>query len=80
MFDHELALLHQDVAATVGREFESAVEDCVRHARAFAASDDRDFVQGIVDDVQQLFHDTFVDTSWPQCPRHANHPLWFRDG
>jgi hypothetical protein len=22
----------------------------------------------------------FIDTSWPTCPRHRRHPLWFRDG
>jgi hypothetical protein len=29
-----------------------------------------------VEDLQQQLHDTFVDTSWPPCPRHPNHPLW----
>jgi hypothetical protein len=34
----------------------------------------------VVDDVQQWLHDAFVDTSWPTCPDHPNHPLWYSDG
>jgi hypothetical protein len=34
----------------------------------------------LVNDVQQYFHDTFVDTTWPACPRHPRHPLWYRAG
>ena len=34
----------------------------------------------LVEDVQQDFHDLFVDVTWPACPRHPNHPLWYRDG
>jgi hypothetical protein len=34
----------------------------------------------LAEDVQQEIHDTFVDTSWPACPRHGRHPLWYRDG
>jgi hypothetical protein len=30
--------------------------------------------------VQQELHDSFVDTSWPQCPEHSNHPLWYWSG
>lgn len=26
--------------------------------------------------VQQWLHDTFLDTTWPQCPEHRRHPLW----
>lgn len=34
----------------------------------------------MVEDVQQSFMDTFIDMSWPACPRHPNHPMWFHDG
>jgi hypothetical protein len=33
-----------------------------------------------VDDVQQSFHDMFVDTTWPRCPDHPNHPVWYWEG
>jgi len=38
------------------------------------------YVDGVVDDVQQYFHAALVDTTWPACPHHPNHPLWFSDG
>jgi hypothetical protein len=37
-------------------------------------------VAGAVEDLQQYLHDTFVDTSWPPCPRHPNHPMWLAEG
>ena len=33
------------------------------------------FDQKVVDDFQQLVHDENLDTTWPACPRHPNHPL-----
>jgi hypothetical protein len=39
-----------------------------------------ELVVGAVEDLQQRLHDTFVDTSWPPCPRHPNHPLWLGEG
>ena len=33
-----------------------------------------------MDDTQQAFMDCFIDVTWPSCPRHPNHPLWYRDG
>lgn len=38
-----------------------------------------DVVVKAVEDLQQYLHDTFVDTSWPPCPRHPNHPLWLEE-
>ena len=35
-------------------------------------------VQKVVEDVQQRLQDEFVDTTWPACPRHPNHPLDFK--
>jgi hypothetical protein len=37
-------------------------------------------VVGAVEDLQQDLHDTFVDTSWPPCPRHPHHPMWLGEG
>ena len=36
--------------------------------------------QRLVDEVQQDYHDLFIDTTWPACPKHPNHPLWYHDG
>jgi hypothetical protein len=44
------------------------------------ATDPADFEQRVVDDVQQFVHDSFADTSWPACPEHPTHPLWFSEG
>jgi hypothetical protein len=30
----------------------------------------------LAEDIQQQLHDTFVDTTWPACPLHPQHPLW----
>jgi hypothetical protein len=35
-----------------------------------------DLVAEAVEQLQQRLHDTFVDTTWPACPRHRRHPLW----
>jgi hypothetical protein len=71
--------LMQDLAATTGSRHEAIVEDDAAHGRGF----DREageYVQHVVDDVQQHLHDLRIDTTWPRCPRHRRHPLWFRDG
>jgi hypothetical protein len=72
-------LLAADVAATLGGGQQDVVAAEVPGALEFTDSVE-DFSQRLADDVQQVFHDTFADTTWPACPRHPNHPLWFRDG
>lgn len=72
-------LLEQDIVGTIGPGQNSVVEEAVTRIRLFA-EDPADFEQRVVDDVQQYLHDTFVDTSWPACPEHPNHPLWFSEG
>src|SRR5437763_12501748 len=37
----------------------------------------RAFDRSVVDGVQQTAHDLFWDTTWPACPRHPQHPLWY---
>jgi hypothetical protein len=75
--DDILPLLQRDVAATLGPTHVQVI--------AGIAADVRELhVKGegakVVNDVQEYFHDTFVDTVWPACPRHTKHPLWYRDG
>lgn len=36
------------------------------------------FEREAVDRFQQAVHDLHLDTTWPACPRHPNHPLWYR--
>ncbi len=72
-------LLTRDVVATVGAGHEGAIGEAASKAQALAVEAD-EYAQRLVDDVQQYFHDTFVDTTWPRCPRHPNHPMWFHGG
>jgi hypothetical protein len=51
-----------------------------RRGGSYTDDDAGDYVQKVVDDVQQHLHDLRIDTTWPRCPRHLRHPLWFRDG
>jgi hypothetical protein len=72
--------LNRDVLATLGAPHDSAVGMFAAAIRDWYQGDPDSYVQHVVDEVQQHFHDTFIDTSWPSCPRHPNHPLWLRDG
>ena len=35
------------------------------------------FDREVVDRFQQDVHDEHWDTTWPACPHHPNHPLWY---
>ncbi len=37
------------------------------------------FDRAVVNNFQQDVHDEHWDTTWPTCPRHPNHPLWYDD-
>ena len=70
-------LLQRDVRATLGSAHRQLIADIVADVQQLDVDDK---AEKVVNDVQQHFHDTFVDTTWPSCPRHAKHPLWYRDG
>ena len=74
-----VGLLTQDVASTTGPGFENFVVESASRHRLFI-DDVVEYQQRVIDDVQQRFHDEFVDTTWPTCPRHPNHPLWCSGG
>ena len=74
-----VALLTQDVVATLGPRHVAIVTAAAMHIRQFYDDYD-DYLQRVIDEVQQEVHDCFIDTAWPACPRHPNHPLWLRDG
>ena len=67
-------LLRRDVESTVGPGYEADI-------RYYAASKrELDYPELywelVVESVQQEFHDCFIHTTWPPCPRHHRHPLW----
>src|SRR5687767_3692426 len=72
-----IRLLRRDVLATVGAEHDAEVQRLAANVLEFREPDDA--ADKIVEDVQQYLHDTFVDTTWPTCPRHLQHPMWFHD-
>jgi len=76
-FDAIVRLLARDVTATLGDRYVPVVwyfADNVRQLKGHDPSDK------CIEDVQQYFQDTFVDTTWPSCPQHPNHPLNYADG
>ncbi len=74
-----LNALRRDLAATGLAERVAWVNVAAANAAEFV-EDPVDLVQKVVDDVQQRLQDEFVDTTWPACPHHPNHPLEYSDG
>ena len=74
-----VSLLRADVEATIGPGHDGAIVGAAARRRRYADVGG-EYVGNVVDDVQQHFHDARVDTTWPRCPHHPNHPLWFSDG
>jgi hypothetical protein len=76
-----------DVVTRLSRDVEgwglTSHLEWVRHeatnARSFV-TDPTWFEEKVVEDLQQRFMDEFVDTTWPRCPRHFRHPLWYHNG
>lgn len=75
--DRAARLLAADVRATLGETHVRVVWSCARDAQSLEVDDAS---WRLIDNVQQDFQDTFVDTTWPACPRHPNHPLEHADG
>lgn len=82
------ALVGRDLTATLGFPSETAEALARREAGAAAEImnewDDDDvswplFLARVVEESQRWLHDTFLDTTWPACPAHRNHPLWLND-
>ncbi|MEO7192617.1 MAG: hypothetical protein ABI051_16315 [Vicinamibacterales bacterium] len=71
-----IELLQRDVIGTIGEAHAAYTLHRAAELRAMGLASD----EKLVEDVQQEIHDTFVDTSWPECPRHGKHPLWYRAG
>ena len=72
-----LTLLERDISRTVGDRYRHRVREAAANVETLDIADGD---EKLIEDVQQVLHDEFVDTSWPRCPRHHRHPLWYRDG
>jgi hypothetical protein len=81
-----VALITHDVEATLGSGQESVIRDEASTHRAFFNEPDTielnadEYLEKVAEEVQQYFHDCFVDITWPACPFHRRHPLWLHDG
>ena len=71
-----LPLLQRDVAATLGGAHRELIDSIAADVRELHVANEP---EKVVNDVQQYFHDTLGDSTWPACPRHSKHPLWYRD-
>jgi hypothetical protein len=76
-FDDVVSLLARDVRTTLGDPHRQLIEGIVADVQELNVADK---AEKVVNDVQQHFHDSFVDPTWPACPRHPHHPLWYRHG
>jgi hypothetical protein len=73
------ARLRRDLRATLGDEHAAIVHDETSHLQA-EAGDAEEYADRAVTNVQECVQEWFIDTTWPRCPRHLRHPLWYRDG
>lgn len=76
--DRIVRLLSRDLAATIGPGHEDLAARNASRVRQYVDDPD-EYVARVVDDTQQGIHDLRIDTTWPECPRHQRHPLWFHD-
>ena len=74
-----VTLLTRDVEVSIGDGYRELIESIAKSARQFCADRDR-YIDKVVEDVQQYFHDCRIDIVWPACPNHPNHPMWFDEG
>lgn len=67
-----------DVLAVAENMDENNAQVWLAHGNSLAEVQ-ADFDRGVVENFQQNVHDSHWDTTWPACPRHRNHPLWYRE-
>ena len=75
----QLDRLRRDLRATGHGGLEWIVAKEAQNVATFA-TDATWYVSKVVEDVQQRLQDEHIDTTWPACPRHPNHPLDYVDG
>jgi hypothetical protein len=85
--DRVVRLLLQDAVPTLGQRahaevlhlainYEELAREWMREGESPAEAQ-RSFDRAVVDGLQQAAHDLFWDTTWPACPLHPRHPLWY---
>ena len=85
--DRVVQLLLRDAIPTLGERarievlrlatnYEELAREWIRNGESLAEAQ-RSFDRSVVDGLQETAHDLWWDTTWPTCPRHPSHPLWF---
>lgn len=85
--DRVVQLLLRDAISTLGERarievlrlatnYEELAREWVRNGESLAEAQ-RSFNRSVVDGLQETAHDLWWHTTWPACPRHPSHPLWF---
>lgn len=77
--DQAIKLIVADALATTGEAHEEEIRTRAEDHRDWF-DDPYEYMDRVVEDVQADFHDHFVDTTWPACPIHPRHPMWFWSG
>ena len=76
--DDVMDLIVPDLVATLGWTADQAREVIATAGTVYEQDPELVAVQ-VAEEVQQWLHDSFLDTSWPACPSHPNHPLWLAE-
>jgi hypothetical protein len=76
--DDVIDLIAPDLVATLGWTVDQAKEVLATAGTVYEQDPELVAVQ-VAEEVQQWLHDSFLDTSWPSCPSHRNHPLWLSE-
>ena len=87
--DRVVRLLLRDALPTLGERaraevlrlavnYEELAREWMRGGRSLAEAQ-RSFDMYVVEGLQEAAHDLFWDTTWPACPRHPQHPLWYAE-
>lgn len=69
--------LDRDIIRTLGVSHRATID---AEARLVADLERSDLDALLVEHVQQCLPDIFLDATWPACPRHRQHPLWYEGG
>ena len=71
-------LLEADVVATLGEQWRHVALGAANYG--LYCNDPSEYEERIVDNVQEEILESWIDTTWPACPRHAQHPLVYHEG
>jgi hypothetical protein len=69
--------LSRDLRSSGWASYLHVVQNEADNARDFV-DDPNDYVDRVVGGVQECILDAVI--TWPACPHHPQHPLWYHDG